>query len=304
MLANYRMCFIVNLYIIGNGFDLNLGLNTSYQDFYKFLSKNYSDFLKSIADVFIADNVTDPLWSRFEEELSRVNFSFFTVPSEYYNNGKIVHTESTMSISKKILIWKEYLSKYFKEWISFTYQKPNFKKEIFNTDDYFINFNYTSTLEDCFNVQAKQIYYIHGNASDRNSELIFGHGLSEDITELCNDAKILSNGYINCTLEELNDLVAMNMVLQVLRKPVEKLLKNLNNSQCNINNANKIVVLGHSIGKVDIPYFKWIREKVDNKVKWFFSYYSENDLKHIESVTKQLNITEYKCDKINQLIYV
>lgn len=292
----------MNLYIIGNGFDLNLGLNTSYQDFYLFLLKNHSEFLKSIADVFIADNITDPLWSRFEEELSCVNFAFFTVPYEYYDSGRILHKESTMNISKKILIWKEYLSMYFHEWISHTYKKPELRKERFNADDYFINFNYTSTLEDCFNVQAKQIYYIHGIANDCNSELIFGHGLSEDITKLCSDAQILNDGYINCTLEELNDLVAMNMVLYVLRKPVERLLKDLDNIKCNINKINNIFVLGHSIGKVDMPYFQWIRDKVNSKAKWFFSYYSENDFKHIKSITKQLNILEYKCENINQLI--
>ena len=44
----------------------------------------------------------------------------------------------------------------------------------FGSDCWFINFNYTDTLQKRFGVNADNIYHIHGDAKDADS-IIFGH---------------------------------------------------------------------------------------------------------------------------------
>lgn len=68
----------MRLFVIGNGFDLNLGLNTEYRDFYHYLKNNYPDFLLEMGEILWAENETDNLWCNFEKELAQVNFIPFT----------------------------------------------------------------------------------------------------------------------------------------------------------------------------------------------------------------------------------
>lgn len=68
------------LYLIGNGFDLNLGLKTSYSDFYKYLSNEKSDNDSAIVSQFKKDINTKPNnWSDLELALGKFTSKISTV---------------------------------------------------------------------------------------------------------------------------------------------------------------------------------------------------------------------------------
>ncbi len=53
-----------------------------------------------------------------------------------------------------------------------------------------------------------------------------------------------------------------------------------------------IVVIGHSLSKVDYPYFKEIIKynKDSSELKWFISWYSKDGLKKITKFVSEMNI--------------
>ena len=64
------------VYLIGNGFDRNLGLRTSYKDFYNFYKKQRSsnEDIRKIKEYI--DNGESELWSDLEKALGEITTEF------------------------------------------------------------------------------------------------------------------------------------------------------------------------------------------------------------------------------------
>ena len=59
-----------------------------------------------------------------------------------------------------------------------------------------------------------------------------------------------------------------------------------------IKEIKNIVILGHSLADVDMPYFDKIMNCVDkNKVRWEISYHTEKDLERISYFCNKYNIS-------------
>lgn len=291
----------VKLFIIGNGFDINLGLNTRYRDFYCFLKNKYPDFLNETGEILWAKKETDPLWSYFERELSNINFLPFTINDNEFSSNISIEGLYNMKLNG-IFTWKYSLSKYFREWIACSYKNPQKKNYGFNENDYFINFNYTPTLEDCFLIKRDHILYIHGKSNEPSEGLIFGHGTDHDMMALYQELNLSKDGFIECTASQLNDLIAIDTLLNQLRKPVEKIKMNLENWLHTIPKITAVVVLGHSLGEVDLPYFELVHDFSTDSATWNFSYYSESDKDNINEKTRILNIKNHRIGTIDDLL--
>ena len=57
------------VYIIGNGFDLSLGLKTKYSDFYNYLNQNYESCSPSLRGLLKDVGADCELWSNMESAL-------------------------------------------------------------------------------------------------------------------------------------------------------------------------------------------------------------------------------------------
>ena len=236
------------LFIIGNGFDIGNGMRTGYNHFYHFLKNTHKEFFNSVASLFLADFETDRLWCEFEECLSSFTPEFF-----------IDNELSPQKTAETVLDFKEFLLHYFKEWISNVSLSINKETSSFISNSFFINFNYTDTLEKLYKVSCNKILYIHGQTSDLKSRLIVGHSSKATIDEMCESYGIVKDGHLECTEEELNYLTATEMMLFTLRKPTEEVIKQ-KLTAIDFQPVTEIVVLGHSLGIVDWSYFKYIKE--------------------------------------------
>lgn len=58
-----------------------------------------------------------------------------------------------------------------------------------------------------------------------------------------------------------------------------------------LSTIKKITVIGHSLAKVDMPYFEKINEKVGDDVVWKFSFHTKDDKMRIDSFCKMFSIT-------------
>lgn len=74
------------------------------------------------------------------------------------------------------------------------------------------------------------------------------------------------------------------------RKPVEKIIKDNQNFWEKLSFVTEIIVIGHSLSSVDVPYFKIIAAHVSKKCLWKVSYYNEADAKNHTNALKQCGI--------------
>lgn len=278
------------LFIIGNGFDIGNGMQTGYKHFYHFLKTNHEDFFKSVVSLFLADFETDPFWCDFEECLAD-----FT--PEYFIDQKL----SPQQTSETALDFQELLCQYFKEWICSIALPQSKSLSSFTSNAFFINFNYTDTLEKIYNVPSDKVLHIHGQASHPKSQLIIGHSSKATIDDMCKSYGIIKNDSLECTLEELNYLIAAEMLLFTFKKPTDEIIQH-KLRLIDFQQISEIAVLGHSLGNVDWPYFKFIKEHLTQSVHWNFSAYCERDREQILLFVKAFQITDYSIDSLQNLI--
>ena len=58
----------------------------------------------------------------------------------------------------------------------------------------------------------------------------------------------------------------------------------------NMANVECVEIIGHSCAEIDYPYFKRIRESIDNDAKWVFNPYSTDDAKRVNDLIGYLQI--------------
>ena len=129
-------------------------------------------------------------------------------------------------------------------------------------DSFFINFNYTDTLEVLYKIPEDKVLHIHGRAS-RGEKLIFGHSM-----HLFGDEK---SGYEGQKVSEVLN--------QYEKNPYMHIPEYLQDRICHVKNVH---ILGFSFSIVDTPYIEWILENTCNNCEWEISWHSMEDKLRIE----------------------
>ncbi|MGM9873488.1 MAG: AbiH family protein [Bacilli bacterium] len=163
----------MKLYIIGNGFDLAHGLHTSYSDYFSFVKKHASKY--NGWDIILKYYPEEhEFWSDAETNICKINLSRFI---DLKRNSK--------PCDLNILLDKIHES--FEQFI-INAEKDVEKlkrKFIIDTNSIFISFNYTSVLENVYQVPSNRVIHLHNFinnpapnkffALDHN-DLVLGHG--------------------------------------------------------------------------------------------------------------------------------
>jgi hypothetical protein len=268
------MC--ANLWIIGNGFDLAHGLRTKYNDFKEYLDE-YNPDLKSVLE----EGCYDPnfLWSQFEDALGYLDYDYLL---DVYRAEVDIGLDSpglcarnmiqTIVDIRRIL---EELPEALNEWISTIditdiEQLPLINTYMTETENYFINFNYTSTLECVYNVDYNRIYYIHGSQYNEDS-LVLGHAgpVYPSNYDEVNGELIYSpseQAAIDFSMDELIDLDdEKERVHEMLRKVSHESLLKLNKFLERYGSQiNRIVSFGFSYGDADMLYIRTLINYFNN----------------------------------------
>ncbi len=198
---------MAKLFIIGNGFDLAHNMKTEYSDFRKFLIDNYLngeympytfcdvpqttlmpdgdelyndvDVVKSILKVL--DDTEGINWHEIEDSLGCLQYSHFLDDYGEYDPEDDNYIRDTyyrnQDLSEQLHGAICQINNYFQEWVKTikvaTTPKQDFMELISPQNDLFLNFNYTNTLQDLYNI--KKVCHIHGTVNDK---IYFGHGKS------------------------------------------------------------------------------------------------------------------------------
>lgn len=258
---------IDTLIIVGNGFDIWQGLYTDYGEFEKYylanrdrilqklgLTKSWSithaDYTsESFSDVeMIYGNPFDPgeldsdFWYTFEDSLRRID-------SEQLNLFFGKEDDNLDDLSISITNAQAILREAFCDWISTIQVNEKETGFHFGPNCFFINFNYTDTLEKRFGIPQDRIFHIHGEASQKDS-IIFGHSLHPQLpVEFLNELGGRFRGlYLIEKLLYETDKHAYIHYLELLVCLAARGIK--------LSGIKQIYVLGHSFGPADFEYFK------------------------------------------------
>jgi len=271
------------LYIIGNGFDIHHSLSTSYADFHQFVVRNNPDLENTLEDYFTFETNKNYLWCNFENDLCRFNHKYFfdnfnvmDVLSESFRPSECFGLEDEINQAAEELVQE--IKDEFLAWIEAIEYPPI--DEVTSVIDLvpgslFLNFNYTDTLEELYRIPKHSILYIHNNANDMSGELIFGH--SQNIESHPKEADFNADGESNRTMfTDAED--AARSPFYAFQKETDQVIETHGHFFKGLDLITEIVVLGHSLGDVDWPYFKLIANNAPNAM-WKISYFGNENVK-------------------------
>lgn len=267
------------VYLIGNGFDLNLGLKTSYKEFYNYYKTQEDD---SPAVHEFKNDISKNLakWSDLEvrlgeytkklsslDELDEIHESVVDELAEYLKKIQDNFVEKLPDIDverfKECLFHPE---TYLRE------RDANLLREFYrgyggNINSYHIvNFNYTNVIEQILNVDTLSNHHRNLNITHQKSNKLYKiesilhlHGsLDEDM--------VLGVDRVNQIINEdfSNDIDAKNLLVKtecnsVMRHGVDLECEKL------ISNSNLICIFGSSIGDTDQTWWDLIATQLKTR---------------------------------------
>lgn len=263
------------LYVIGNGFDRYHDLPTRYQDFHKYILENELDVENSLEEYFQLrrEGDNESLWSNFEDDLGTfIGERFFdehchiNPQDDDFRPSFVYSLEDDMVMETEDLVDK--IRKAFGEWIEKINIEEVCKKGNIANNVIFLNFNYTSTLEKVYGVDREKVFHIHGSIEDLDS-LVFGHGKDIDDTGEYDEDGVPLNESMFSRAEAIS-----KSPFYSFKKPVMNIIEENNAFFKKLHLVNEVIILGHSMNKIDLPYFEEILKNTTNS-SWKVSFFGE-----------------------------
>lgn len=274
------------LFIIGNGFDAAHGIQSSYKAFHDWLiAYRYSDDVDYLEKLFPKTvGNTNLLWKEFEEAIGQYDAE--KIHNEFYQgiDKGLFDKYSQEKVVRRISPFIKNIPNYMKEWAENMNGIYYFDKAFdgLKLDYKYLTFNYTLVLENRYNIPKNNVCHIHGSIED--DKIIVGHNNRKDPTREYDDKT-------NRELSKRNIVELMNTNV----KPVNELIKNNQyffNSLCDV---TRVVVVGHSLSVIDMPYFREVANKVSRDCVWHFCWHTRNDEALIRLLVKSETFYRFTC---------
>lgn len=257
------------LYIIGNGFDLAHGIKSSYWNFREWLGNNRSNLI-GMMDIFFS-NQRD-VWSNIEQALGEYNEESildYCRPDEEFDYDHSLSSsarveDSPMTFFQPVL---EEFRDAFRDWVDSIEISGIEKVYKLNTDSRYLSFNYTDTLETEYGIAQNKITHIHGSRLN-DEEYIIGHNNNRNPSSVWDDDGL--------TFEQQayeNIIVWMNE----FTKQYNRNIANHSSFFDSLYDIKQIIVIGHSMSKVDWPYFREIIKNIGKEIPWIVYCHSIDD---------------------------
>ena len=268
-----------NLVIIGNGFDRWQGLPTSYDEFRKYYADHIDEAMDALGispkTVVEPDGTTrtitpveliygDPFnpkklpseffWS-FETSLDKMDDQQLSL---YYGTSKKGINQLREAVEQAQVT----LRHLFSGWILALNITKADSGYHFKNNCFFVNFNYTDTLEKRFGVHKNDIYHIHGDAKTPDS-IIFGHATHPETAF----KELIEHHFMEPLLPErglprFETLYAIEDALYHTDKHVADNIDHMcaafMDANLHVEDVENVYVLGHSFGDPDVEYFDYI----------------------------------------------
>lgn len=279
-----------NLFIVGNGFDLSHGLQTSYEHFHKYLREKYPDAQPTdCVPEYLIDNHGNEVpanedevigfieqilcdadgdkWSNLETALGEIEFDNYLPDHEHDEEDDYEWDEMHFNESCATALVYPILEipLYFNDWISTinieeANAKISFLQLINKRIDLFLSFNYTPTLEMIYGIG--DVCHIHGAQGEK---LLFGHGV---IYDYFSDEEYGTKPGTEDSFQRMHDQ---------LKKDTDFALNQHLDFFSRLNSTiDRIYSYGFSFSSVDEIYIKEVCRRIDtNNVTWYLNGYDD-----------------------------
>lgn len=275
----------MRLYVIGNGFDRAHNLPTQYWDFRTYLAQHYPDFLSSFEENYdIYQGMTDEqkwklLWNALETNLANIREDVIIEDATHiemgFESGDVGIEGTLRDYFEEQFDYIKKLEIYLKQWVRTIRIRDlnRFTSKLDNSNnDIFVTFNYTAVLETTYRINEENVIHIHGSLRDNADDPILGHGNSNRIEDI--------KGRRNHAVIKADE--KESSICYVLQDYYQTTYKNVSNHMHKLNRLvskkfDEVIVLGHSIAGVDLPYFKRLDEITSKKLKWRIYYFDKDE---------------------------
>ncbi len=270
-----------HLYIIGNGFDIHTGLATRYADFRLWLENNYPFIYENMQAVY---DIDAEWWNDFEVQLGNLDINKFITeftPPVKPIDEIIAETKQKREFEKRYnmppnLQFDSYCAKRLKgllDVLQYCFEKwvDNCQRSITNPkyihiekeDSFFINFNYTDSLEMLYEIPEERVLHIHGRSS-KHERLIYGH-----------------NKFLYGSLMSYDDEQVSSELNKYHKNPYEHIFKH-QELQKILKDVEYVHIYGFSFSAVDEDYMDWFFNNVSATSQWEVSWFSNEDKNRID----------------------
>jgi len=284
------------LYIIGNGFDLHLGIKSSYSDFRDYIIRQWPDgvnLCNQLENFFpsLDEDGEYLLWSDFERALGNMDtesvLDYCKMGNDIDDYEDIFQYAYNIEDSPGMYFAPVLNTLYncFHEWVnSLAIYGGNMAIPYFDRNALFFSFNYTETLENIYKVPVGNVCHIHGKRQS-TEKYIYGHNYSWNYT-------------VGETFTDDNALDKIGVYYRSLCKNSPSLIHNNSwfFSKLKTSSISKVVIYGCSLGDIDMPYFHEISKCIPNTAEWSISVYkTPEDVNAAKKLIKTLGLDKNLC---------
>ncbi|WP_422005277.1 bacteriophage abortive infection AbiH family protein [Roseivirga pacifica] len=316
------------LYIIGNGFDLYHRLKTGYHHFGLYLQANNPEIFGLFESYFgfpaFEEGEWPEEWNYFERGLANLEFEeVLEAYSDYIGDpgapdfrDRDWHTYDYI-LSDLVENLTTRLLESFKAFLQ-AVEFPILNSDLalkLDKKSLFFNFNYTDTLERYYGLDPYQIKYIHGKALS-DDKLVLGHGIDpkQFVEEDQKPPEGLTEEELGQWYDQMNDNYnysyesgksSLKSYYEKSQKKTADIIKENKEYWASLKGIQRVIVLGHSLSDVDLPYFQVIIGAIDSEsTEWVVSYHSDSDKeKHLNTlINLGIMKEQIKLMKMTQLV--
>lgn len=296
------------LFIIGNGFDLAHNLPTSFDPHFKNIARKYEH--DNFWDIY--QSCEYDIWSNFENLLGCPDFNtlveiFNGYAPDYYSDREsdrdsiIYQVELNGNLQDALCEFADNAEESLCD-----IQANDFIEQILDSEGYYINFNYTHTLEEIYGIPCEQILHIHGEVGKNNLKLGYPKGKFTP-EKYSYDARGKGSGpYIEIEIEEhingIEDYYVRTAYQELIDKcksfykeiEIDLLEDFLGENQFKV---EEIIVYGHSCA-IDFDYFRYLNTRYSN-AHWKFYVRGKDQKRNVRHLIegysiKNVNIIDIK----------
>ncbi|WP_415376745.1 AbiH family protein [Patiriisocius sp. Uisw_017] len=311
------------LYFIGNGFDRNLGLETSYEQFYSHYKKIKSENLNVQA---LKKEIKNPseIWADLEtalgkytinlDDLNQLDDIIINIKAELGKyliseekkldnvsfDLKLLHSYLSSPQNRFLLDDKVELNNLFQRWANHQW------------DVDLVTFNYTKTIEKLLDnsIENVQIGVHHKQVAIKLRELMHIHGyIDREMVLGVNDKEQIDNTSFQDNQDAIEAIVKPNCNI-ANKNGIDKKLSD------KLNRANLICIFGCSLGKTDAKWWELIGKRLkEDCLLLLFKRGNEINLQNLNLIGRQeraekekflsmTNLTEEEKTTVRSKIYV
>lgn len=279
-----KICFL-----IGNGFDINVGLKTKYADFYEYYKNMYKDDM-------LAQEIrgASELWSDLElaigkvtEKISSLNKEEFWESEERLENSLLTYLEEQMrrvdlreeGVCRKIRTeMQKSLTEFYEELNE--KEKEELKRIIPNNREHIecgiISFNYTDVFDQCIRIMLLE-HWIH-LYTEGSEKVLHIHGtISNSMVLGVNDESQIVNKEFADDISVRERLIKKDINETVYRN------KKIDRAYETINKSDLICIFGMSIGSTDKMWWQYIAKWLQrNEERRLIIFVKGNEISKVE----------------------